>query len=61
MNVVDVAEVIKESNIIVFAPHYDDFPLMMAGYIFELKKRGLLDSKRFHQCQCFFQNQLPIA
>jgi len=33
MSPVNVEEIIQEKNIVVFAPHYDDFPRMMAGYM----------------------------
>lgn len=48
MNVLDIAEVIPEKNIVVFSPHFDDFPFMMGGYIFELRRNGILDTKAFH-------------
>jgi hypothetical protein len=43
-----IKEVIPESNIIVFSPHYDDFLFMLGGYVMELQKQGLLETKNFH-------------
>ena len=60
MRVTDVADVIKENNIIVFSPHYDDFPLMMAGYIFELKKNKLLGKKRFSNVNVFSRSNYQL-
>jgi hypothetical protein len=43
-----VNELIPESNIIVFSPHFDDFLFMLGGYVFELQKQSLLETKNFH-------------
>jgi hypothetical protein len=43
-----IQEIIPQTKIIVFAPHYDDFLLGIGGYALELKARNLLASKRFH-------------
>ena len=43
-----ISELIPESNIIVFSPHFDDLLFMLGGYIVELKKASLLATKRFH-------------
>jgi len=48
MKVFSVKDVIPQSNIIVFSPHFDDFLFMLGGYALELKNAGLLDSKKFH-------------
>jgi hypothetical protein len=48
MNILPVQDVIPETNIVVFAPHYDDFLLGLGGYVLELKAQNLLSSKRFH-------------
>jgi hypothetical protein len=40
--------VIPEANIVVFAPHYDDFLLGIGGYVLELKVQNLLPTKKFH-------------
>lgn len=47
MSIVLVSKVIPESRIVAFAPHFDDFHFTLGGYILELKKHNLLDSKRF--------------
>jgi len=43
-----IKELIPETNIVVFSPHYDDFLFMLGGYVMELRKQGLLESKNFH-------------
>ena len=43
-----ISEVIPQSNIIVFSPHFDDFFFMLGGYSIELKKAGYLDKKNIH-------------
>jgi len=42
----NIAEVIPEKTIICVSPHYDDFLFFLGGYIFEMKRNGLLDTKR---------------
>lgn len=49
-------EVIPEKNIVLFAPHFDDFLLTSGGYFNELKKNGLLKSKKFHIIVLFSVN-----
>lgn len=43
-----IQEVIPEANIVVFAPHYDDFLLGIGGYVLELQAQNLLSLKNFH-------------
>src|SRR6476646_2877503 len=43
-----IPEVIPESNIVVFSPHFDDFLFMLGGYSAELKKCGQLGTKKIH-------------
>ncbi len=43
-----IQEIIPEANIVVFAPHYDDFLLGIGGYVLELKAQNRLPSKIFH-------------
>lgn len=43
-----IKELIPETNIVVFSPHYDDFLFMLGGYVMELPKLGLLETKNFH-------------
>jgi len=43
-----ISELIPESTIIVFSPHFDDLLFMLGGYITELKKASLLATKNFH-------------
>lgn len=48
MSIAPIETVIPESHLVFFAPHFDDFALSLGGYVYELKARGLLASKRFH-------------
>jgi len=48
MNIFSIEDVIPESNIVVFSPHFDDFLFMLGGYVSELKKAGHLDTKKIH-------------
>jgi hypothetical protein len=41
-------EIIPETKIVVFAPHFDDFLLTIGGYVLELQKADLLHKKEFH-------------
>lgn len=41
-------ELIPESNIVIFSPHYDDVLLGLGGYILGLNANGLQSSKKFH-------------
>ena len=47
MKIHSVNEIIPEKNIVVFSPHFDDVLFMVGGYILELKKAGLLETKHF--------------
>lgn len=58
--IIDIADVVKEKNIVVFSPHYDDFPLMMAGFILELKKEGLLQTKKFTNVNVFSRSNYQL-
>lgn len=48
MKIFSISEVIHQSNIVVFSPHFDDFLFMLGGYASELKKSRHLSSKKFH-------------
>ena len=48
MEMFPVEQLIPEANLVMFAPHYDDFLLGPGGYILELKERGLLQTKKVH-------------
>jgi hypothetical protein len=48
MKVLSIEDVIPESNIVVFSPHFDDFLFMLGGYVSELKRFDLLNTKSFH-------------
>jgi hypothetical protein len=48
VKVTPIRDVIPETNIVVFAPHYDDFLLGIGGYVLELQAQNLLASKNFH-------------
>lgn len=43
-----IENVIRENNIVVFSPHYDDVLFMMGGYIGELSAQQELAKKNFH-------------
>jgi len=43
----DIREVIEEENIVCMSPHYDDLLFFIGGYVIELKKQGLLETKKF--------------
>ena len=43
-----IADVIPESTIVVFSPHFDDVLFMLGGYMNELKQAHRLSTKRFH-------------
>lgn len=47
IKMLDIKTVIPENNIIVFSPHYDDFPFLLGGYVFELIENGMLGLKEF--------------
>lgn len=44
----DIREIIPQSRIVVFSPHFDDVLFMLGGYIDGLKKADILDTKQFH-------------
>jgi hypothetical protein len=46
--VFSIEEVVPQSTIVVFSPHFDDFLFMLGGYVLELKKINLLSTKSFH-------------
>lgn len=48
MTITDVKNIITEKNIVVFAPHFDDVLFTLGGYIWELEKAGLKDTKSYH-------------
>lgn len=48
MKLTSIENVIPETNIVIFSPHFDDVLFMLGGYINELKKASLLNTKNFH-------------
>lgn len=48
MKIFSISDVIPQSNIVVFSPHFDDFLFMLGGYASELKKSGHLNTKNIH-------------
>jgi hypothetical protein len=42
MDIFPIQNVIPEANIVMFAPHYDDFLLGLGGYVLELREQDLL-------------------
>lgn len=63
MVVQPIAEIIPETNLVMFPPHYDDFLLGIGGYVLEIREKNLLSSKNFHVVQVFsrsnYQNGSP--
>jgi hypothetical protein len=47
MPVQPIADIIPETHIVMFAPHYDDFLLGLGGYALELREQNLLAAKTF--------------
>lgn len=43
-----IQDVIVETNIVIFSPHFDDVLFMLGGYINEMKEADLLHTKNFH-------------
>lgn len=48
MGICPIDSLIPETDIVIFAPHYDDVLFMLGGYLLEMKGRGLLRRKRVH-------------
>lgn len=48
MNIASIESIIPETNIVVFAPHFDDFLFSLGSYALELKACGRLADKHFH-------------
>jgi hypothetical protein len=48
MQIYPIQKLIPEKSIVVFSPHFDDLLFMLGGYILELKKAALLETKNFH-------------
>lgn len=48
MGITPINDVIKQTNIVVFAPHFDDFLFLLGGYSVEMKRNRLLQTKNFH-------------
>jgi hypothetical protein len=53
MNAYPISQVIPESRIVVFSPHYDDVLFFLGGYVLELREQKLLDTKCFHILNLF--------
>lgn len=53
MSILNISQVIPESNIIVLSPHYDDFVFFLGAYVLELKSSNLLESKKFENINVF--------
>ena len=61
MGITAIENVIKEKNVVVFSPHYDDFPLFISGYVDGLKSQGLLDSKQFTSVLIFGRSNYTVG
>lgn len=53
MSILPITEVIPETNLVAFVPHYDDFLLGLGGYVLELRAQNCLSTKNFHVVQVF--------
>lgn len=56
-----IADIIPEKNIIILSPHYDDVLFMLGGYILNLKKAGLLDTKSFNVKLIFSRSNYQVG
>jgi len=61
MKITSIADIIPEKNIIVLSPHYDDVLFMLGGYILELKKAGLLNTKSFQVKLVFSRSSYQLG
>jgi len=43
-----IQDVIAETNIVMFSPHFDDFLFNLGGYALELKEQNQISTKKFH-------------
>ena len=48
-----VEKIIPETNIICVSPHYDDFLFFLGGYVLEMTRLKLLETKRFTNINTF--------
>jgi hypothetical protein len=60
MSIIPISEVIPESNLVFFSPHYDDFLLGLGGYALALQAAGLRPSKRFHIVHIFSRSNYQV-
>ncbi|HLF33627.1 MAG TPA: hypothetical protein VI583_05295 [Cyclobacteriaceae bacterium] len=49
----EIEEAIRENNLLILSPHYDDVPLTFGGYLGMLREKGLTSSKNIHIVQIF--------
>jgi hypothetical protein len=61
MEFTPIHEVIPESHIVVFAPHYDDFLFGLGNYALELKSKGFLETKHFHILLLFSRSNYQVG
>lgn len=61
MKLIPISEVIPETNIIIFSPHFDDVLFMLGGYIKELRKASLLQTKNFHVLLIFSRSNYMLG
>ena len=54
-------ELIPESNIVIFSPHYDDVLLGLGGYILGLNANGLRPSKTFYVQLIFSHSNYQVG
>ncbi len=53
MSILPIVDIIPETNLVMFAPHYDDFLLGLGGYVIELQEQNCISTKDFHVVQVF--------
>lgn len=53
MCILPVTDIIPETNLVMFVPHYDDFLLGLGGYVLELREQNCIAAKNFHVVQVF--------
>jgi LmbE family N-acetylglucosaminyl deacetylase len=49
----EIEEAIREKNLLILSPHYDDVPLTFGGYLGMLSEKGLISSKKIRIIQIF--------
>lgn len=61
MKISPIADIIPEKNILIISPHYDDVLFMLGGYILNLKKAGILNTKSFKVKLIFSRSNYQVG